>query len=601
MLKWLSQLVQVDPLHHLIHSNDIPSDAEAEQARARLRDLKAAYHVEAGRPFGQGDSSIMAIGRVAKLASQIRTIERILSTVRLVPEDVWRHIFVLCIALASSELRGWKCVYILGSVCRSWRHAALSEPRLWSEIMFLPRFVVGKGATPTEKSLQLLSLHLQRAGESIPLSFQFSAGKHDQNFPQPIVSVWERLANEVVRWDRITIQGTSTFLEKFTLDIRGRFHKLTEVTLRLVHPDIDHIPLNPRPTNIPWFADAPNLRHFNVYIPVAMEWNAPRHASMASLAVSLPWAGLESYKCHCNAEDGLFALLNLAKQKLIALRRLDYRVALFPPFSSSFNPVTIHSLETLVIQVEKDQQGVIRLLNTLILPSLSTLELRVPDQGGGALFNSVRDLVVQSQCTLRRLLLGYGAEHPLAFQDMLLHCPRLEHLEIGKPPSDHLRVLVLDKQSTAPVLPQLRSLSVYLGRRFGLNAWFYECDGPLLVDIARSRLSTPLGQGGNPSCFRPLEELRIGRRRDIWGGLLEILRLQKLFDPSPSPGALEEQIEITQSTFGEYFWGYELNESKMRDRVEPLLKDLEEITVDANNIRPLFVSSLHLKPAFAPP
>ncbi|KAJ7146520.1 hypothetical protein C8R44DRAFT_757670 [Mycena epipterygia] len=136
--------------HHLLTTNDAPSDVEA----AEIRDALDVVHT-----------------RVSKLEASIATLEDILrklrtmrkhaldhihrsniivSVVRRLPADVLNEIFSYTVADAPRRRTIDRSPWILGRVCSRWRAISISLPKLWSNI---------NSSVP----LPILTTHLERS------------------------------------------------------------------------------------------------------------------------------------------------------------------------------------------------------------------------------------------------------------------------------------------------------------------------------------------------------------------------------------------------------------------------------------------------------
>ncbi|KAJ7154913.1 hypothetical protein C8R43DRAFT_439220 [Mycena crocata] len=113
-----SPLTQIQSLlgEHL-HTNFIPSEAEANQIRAHIM------------PHSQKLSRLEAQSSV--LTSYIQSHTALLSPVRQVPRDVLEQIFTACLPTNRNPVMSAReAPVLLGAICHGWREIAFSTPAL---------------------------------------------------------------------------------------------------------------------------------------------------------------------------------------------------------------------------------------------------------------------------------------------------------------------------------------------------------------------------------------------------------------------------------------------------------------------------------------
>lgn len=136
--------------HHLLTTNDTPSDAEA----AEIRDALDVMHTRVSKL----DASIATIEDILSKLRTMRkhTLDHIhrsnitVSVVRRLPADVLGEIFSYTVSDAPRRRTIDGSPWILGRVCSRWRAISISLPKLWSNI---------NSSVP----LPILTAHLERS------------------------------------------------------------------------------------------------------------------------------------------------------------------------------------------------------------------------------------------------------------------------------------------------------------------------------------------------------------------------------------------------------------------------------------------------------
>ncbi|KIM38691.1 hypothetical protein M413DRAFT_447649 [Hebeloma cylindrosporum] len=102
----------------LSNSNVEPHDFQADEIRHRIAEIDDVYKVIPPETTQWTDFSHLLLERR-------RVYSAILSPIRRVPPEIWAEVF-------QYELAD---MFVFSVVCRMWRHAALSSPRLWNIVM----------------------------------------------------------------------------------------------------------------------------------------------------------------------------------------------------------------------------------------------------------------------------------------------------------------------------------------------------------------------------------------------------------------------------------------------------------------------------------
>ncbi|RXW19779.1 hypothetical protein EST38_g6068 [Candolleomyces aberdarensis] len=172
-------------------------------------------------------------------------------------------------------------------------------------------------------------------------------------------------------------------------------------------------PLVSIPFTIDCFSNAPNLRDVELSLHFALNGNDQR-----PIKIDLPWAQLESFKCTSFRDDGAYgSLLQACNEESSMtpsrLQVLDLSVNRLSPIPTlSFTSTTLHTLH---LRLGLNPDVFYSHLDTLTLPSLQDLEIRGPfgmvgidDDNNDNLYITVRQLILRSQCPLKKLALDMG-------------------------------------------------------------------------------------------------------------------------------------------------------------------------------------------------
>ncbi|KAJ7253536.1 hypothetical protein C8J57DRAFT_1237342 [Mycena rebaudengoi] len=182
---------------HKLNTNIIPDDAECQQIRDFLVDLRK---------------------EVAHLAEQIARMQKLLddltrkrddltefidahlalvSPARRLPDDVVREIFVASLpANRNCAISAQESPLLLCTICQSWRNLAVSTPRMWASI-----HIVAPANDKIERMAQTVHAWLARSG-ALPLSISLTASR--STWPPPDASsLLTALIRYSLRWKHI--------------------------------------------------------------------------------------------------------------------------------------------------------------------------------------------------------------------------------------------------------------------------------------------------------------------------------------------------------------------------------------------------------------
>jgi len=616
-LKDLASLFKRQPvkptsdLHPLLKSNHPPNDQQVLEVCKRIQTLEAKYEKLTGShwtpqpdPAHSRKASPLP-SEAQKLDAHIRALRSILSPIRRIPHEVLQQIMIF---VAESDqprtVMGEEVVKIDSSkvfsparVCRSWRNAALGTPHVWRE----PSNIYFDGDDMPEKErdamLNDLRLHLRRSG-ALPIIFRLSrpgdytadAKELERRSCEPI---WKLLRANIARWGTVSLYGSLDLYDALRGEDAGKqFGELTDLSISLAHP----WNWGGEPVTIDAFAEAPKLKNFS-FMSRSMTYlsnNAPK------LALSLPWHQLERYSTHGGGDN---ALENILRENPKGLLYLNYVVTNFYAEVPQ-HQLAMHKLGVLRAQVYNNASRLATLIDQLMLPSLVELELRGAFRQEDIIFTKVKNLIVRSGCSLRKLELDDADKDAHAFSQLISLTPTIEYLDIARPEKGMLTALILDPSSLDPVLPKLTSFTIEIGASNSVPRWtvepndrVYTCDVQILRALLKSRMqivNPPTDSVHDADYFRPLREVRFACR-DYDSNVNLVWDFQaNLEGPSNVPGLSDERLREWQMCLMKKFASYwhpkkDFYNLKLHFTMNQFMKDMENFKVNSDNIQILCV------------
>ncbi|KAJ7849799.1 hypothetical protein B0H14DRAFT_861269 [Mycena olivaceomarginata] len=254
-------LLDVPPeVSALLTNNDVPLESQIPLIRDIISDGQTEFdELEA----------ILAqlIPRRNEVAERVRQHRAVLSAVRRVPPELIGDIFALTLsdnddASATANKPPW----YLGHICRSWRHAALSYPRLWSYIA-VPSFLASKDS-PLLSGIQA---QLFRSASG-PLDIRWPFVQDEVNS-----DLLELVLPHSNRWRSLTFDpGAYSSVINCLGPVNGRLDQLEQ--LKAVHCSAMTIP--------DIFSITPNLRR--IILTDEFFSNSPR--------IAIQWGQITHYK-----------------------------------------------------------------------------------------------------------------------------------------------------------------------------------------------------------------------------------------------------------------------------------------------------------------
>ncbi|KAF8907898.1 hypothetical protein CPB84DRAFT_1822334 [Gymnopilus junonius] len=454
--------VPVSPVPHLLDCNSAPSAEDRQSienvlfiARKRANRLQERL----GRKTGLPNSTRLQILRTLEnIESFIHTHESILSTLRILPNEILALIFIFCLPDVQSEPwqeRKWKSVpsLRLSQVCGNWRDLAINTPQLWTILgdITVNAETAKDGENPYLNFLEGL------LGRSRELSLWIFMSSPVANYAPDRHPVIDALMKHEPRWAALGIYG-APFMIKAICDparpIPASFSKLQKLYLNVtwhLASDIGVIKM----TKAPLLTEVtlPNLLHDKVLLPfnklrIYREKLSSFHVSQKQTLVQAVIHG-----------RNLQTLEILANQHLPCSDQLSTTTIVLERLTTL--SLTIDNVSS-IAQLSKS------FLNTLSLPCLE--EFRA------AGFGEYQPLFIASfikhaipngsGSPLRKLFLRNMTFRQGSLSRLLEVTPNIEELDIDFPPDEDLNNLIrgrADGESSAPLLvPRLRGIILNL-------------------------------------------------------------------------------------------------------------------------------------------
>ncbi|KAJ7575414.1 hypothetical protein C8J56DRAFT_1063653 [Mycena floridula] len=332
--------------------------------------------------------------------------------------DVLSEIFHHCVLHAHTKTLGTagQAPLVLCWVCKPWRSAALSSPRLWTRLDFNPRIWKKKGV------VELAECWLKRSG-TLPIQFSL-CWPYDSFQYIAAVAVMNRLVQDISRWQGITFSQERQMQEKVVwalplIPFGSEPLALTSASLTL----------NPATSwtqsHWQWFlsviADTQNLRSFTVDCPKLLRpLSTPSRLTTTNMRHLLNLTHL--------------SVGNMSPSRVIdtirLLSRLEYLQARLlkngvSPMSET-PPIMHPNLQILHLT---DATG--EFLNLLTLPSLRDLTLIKVRAEGHWPQASFESLMERSSSKFTTLTIQYK---DITVADIIrcIQLPYLEHFRLGE-------------------------------------------------------------------------------------------------------------------------------------------------------------------------
>lgn len=490
----------------LLKTNGLPSDEQRAALLLSLQELE-----EKVQTLRSGNKQGVIPQPAGDLRSQyleeaIRRHRLCLSCVRRVPEEIWGHILTL--ALEDGDRRLPSSISIvqgLSSISRAIRSAALRECILWTA---LPAITLLPNRSRIAHQTDIFKKFLQRSG-TLPISWSLAFGSKiwGSDHTSGITSLLQLLADHCHRWEDVRLEIPFSAVEQLA-PIKGKLPVLSTLRLYVHRKETPGENIRCLPAQIDYFLEAPALH--------TVTW---KDVSSQPFVVSLPWSQLVDVTVISRDRTPYHSLIALQTP---TLRKLRYEIvstvfdAEPPPHLSPRAPFTLPHVGTLCLKASTMSGTFVPVdIDSLILPSLTDLEIEGWLDITASLYDRVESLVARSGCHLNRLALGADGDdifshwqiQLICFPLITSLCSAITHLDLVDVREDIFPLLLLDPASANPVLPKLRIL--VLRFRFAyvdaeISRAFWE------VAESRTNLLTQarLGSTDNGDRFQVLEEVR---------------------------------------------------------------------------------------------
>lgn len=440
---------------HLRRNNDPPNASEEVSIRSRL--------LEARSELQKVDDAIARLnGHRAAIQAFADEHAAMLSPLRRFPNEILSEVALQCLdgPLESGRyttLNTKDILWVLGQVCRSWRNAILSFPRVWSFIR-----ITDEDIQPS--NVKYAITELLRRSKDAPLFLEARVSDD-----QASTFIIKALVRHSSRWCEATIRLPSDQLPHLN-SVKGRLPALVNLTLLV---DIDDDDAGPRPRfDLDAFKVAPALRS-------VVSWH-----DMEELPISLPWSQLTLYDGWQQQEGAHLRILRL----LTNVERCDLadNSGELIPADDRPTPILLPRLRSFKFTHE------IELLNHLTLPALDYLEILAGADSTEPSMNPLVSLIARSSCSITSL--SYHCTH--SDQNFLITAlrsmPTLSTLAIVDESTfdpDFLPHLIVQGTSEDILLPNLKVLKMDWAKDDLDEYWgmFPGLDGAAMVVLIESR------------------------------------------------------------------------------------------------------------------
>lgn len=205
----------------VLETNHVPSEPERGLIKKYIQFRDGEYKVHRIKTLEIREEMLQLQERLDEVERTIRDIrydiqthQALLSPARSLPEDIYREIFLWCLASSDrpSYKRGHEKVpLLLSQVCSRWRQIAHSTPRLWTKVLFKY-----DNEGPNERNCDNLKSWLSRTG-ALPLSVSCRASTLQATLGSKDVQLFRILQPTFPRWRDL------------------------KMTMKCVHPDIQEL------------------------------------------------------------------------------------------------------------------------------------------------------------------------------------------------------------------------------------------------------------------------------------------------------------------------------------------------------------------------
>ncbi|KAF8972981.1 hypothetical protein BDZ97DRAFT_1912582 [Flammula alnicola] len=415
------------PVPSLLRSNDPPSDYEL----TRIQDAIAAIEAKLKDKSRDKPRNVGSCPYTKFLQSH----KSILSPSRRLPTELLVEIFLHYLG-GHRELKRNSPPWILGHICRRWRHIAVNTAALWRH---LPPMRLGSLEKPQlKRQIACLSTLLTRSGDA---GLTFFLAKTDT--PTPHDAILTMLFEHSQRWERISLAISEDVCAHFSR-VKGRLSSLQSLNLLLTRTG--RLLVN-------MFEVAPKLREVRLG---SVTWPG---------IIKLPWDQLSNFTEDSSHSNHLVAVLRSSATCLEKLNFITDQTWLAFNETANIRSTSLPNLTSLALQ-SPAETGLQSLLAALTVPALQEVVLRIFTNR--SVVQEMTGMINRSACTLQRLVLHINMGHDV--DQILKLTPLLTVLDINDPEPELIDALALLDPSTTDrnwtLLPCLVSLTIRLGPAF---------------------------------------------------------------------------------------------------------------------------------------
>ncbi|KAJ7472777.1 hypothetical protein FB451DRAFT_302949 [Mycena latifolia] len=225
----LKVIVSTSPCPEFLRSNVAPPDSEYAEIRGEIATARSQ--------IGLIDEKMGHLQQVLdELAAKSQELEqfvadhqRVIAPIRKLPIEILSEIFLQCVEWGSEWNPFTDPQWALVRVCRYWRTAALSTPRLWRHI-FIHKSTGLFDHIPYTFLKPILPLQLKRSAEA-PLALSLTGSYLNENTR---IYILEKFFSVARRWQDVTLRLSALDVRRFQAQCySSSFPALTRLDLTL--------------------------------------------------------------------------------------------------------------------------------------------------------------------------------------------------------------------------------------------------------------------------------------------------------------------------------------------------------------------------------
>ena len=434
---FVSTKLPPSPVPHLLSSNATPTEDERKLIRDAIADaedqilqLELLDHTEGVN------------GKKLELFEEFVHAHRaLLIPIRNLPPELLQEIFLFYSETSTGYHRWIRPPFVLGQVCRAWRHAAVALPGLWNK---LPAFKLANPRTKNRSYTLFLEELLRRSGNSPTLRVFIRAPFKDIGQNHPVITT---LAPHAKRIQTLTIESGVATVKLFS--------GMADDLVNLEQLDLSFWTYKTFAPEDPlgWideFQSAPKLKK------VSIMGKCPPH-------ITLPWSNIQEYKERYDGGPAL-QLFERSRGGLTTLEmvKVRHQVPMIPP-------TTLEGLKTLTVKLEHPSDVAVRFLTNMTLPAVESVQISY----GGVVVPILATMLSHSGHTrsLRSLAFrGTSIHSATELKSLFSVVPQLRELDMEVADGDYSFLnLFVDAYTRPLILPLLENLSIYTVSTTGME------------------------------------------------------------------------------------------------------------------------------------